>query len=703
MRLFGSPNVEKMKNVCDVKGLIKALRDEKDDVVRQAAEALGQIEAVAAALPLIAALERRRHYDTSDTANARRAVVRALGQIGDVRAVKPLIVAIRTDSLRAEAADALVRIGTPAIEPLVAALRDEDSNVRRAAAGALDKMAWRPGRDESAAAYGIAERQWDKYIGLGAPAVDPLISELRNNDIDTEVSDVGPAVAHALGEIGDVRAVEPLIAAWGYRNRNVGPAVAHALGQIGAVRSVEPLIYWLKRRDEPALQVATAEALVRIGTPAVAPLIAALAESSTARVRLAEVDILSQIGDTRAVAPLITALNDEDINVRLAAADALDKIGWPPAQDPNDAVYWVARKQWEKCITVGTAAVGPLIDALGAGDSIVRQAAGSALAEIGTPAVVPPIAALTDRQPGSATHAGRFSRRDVAGVMYLESEAAEVLVKIGEPVVEALIAVLTDNDSDGSQAAAYASGQSGAARAVETLKARVNHEATRSAVARVLLRLGDLRGLDIIRAGLATKREIDRDDFEAVLQFGTKNRTAVVLFLEEVLKFCKNSYHRGRAAEHLLRLGEHPARKDIVSVILDLLSDKSPCQLQEMVSYVGMDAETVNLGRAALGKDYRTTKEWIGPSLFGGVEERIYYYSNSSVMDAVTELCRRQDIWSSCVLFLVTSKTDVTFELETREAPWSYTASLSCEEEREAARRELGRRGFGNRHPLNEL
>src|SRR5688500_11977735 len=55
-------------------------------------------------------------------------------------------------------------------------------------------------------------------------------------------SSVRKAAAEALGEIKDVRAVEPLIAILQDIDRDVAMAAAEALGEIKDARAVEPLI-----------------------------------------------------------------------------------------------------------------------------------------------------------------------------------------------------------------------------------------------------------------------------------------------------------------------------------------------------------------------------------------------------------------------------------------------------------------------------
>jgi HEAT repeat protein len=166
----------------------------------------------------------------------RQAAASALGQIRDARAVEPLIAALKDQdrAVRRAAAGALVQIGARAVEPLIAALRDDYWAVRRAAAEALGQIG-------------------------DAPAVEPLIAALKDS-----AGAVRRAAAEALGQIGDAPAVEPLIAALmdqGY-NHSVYQAAAGALVQIGAP-AVEPLIAALKDQDR-AVRKAAAKVLVDI-------------------------------------------------------------------------------------------------------------------------------------------------------------------------------------------------------------------------------------------------------------------------------------------------------------------------------------------------------------------------------------------------------------------------------------------------------
>ena len=63
---------------------------------------------------------------------------------------------------------------------------------------------------------------------IGEPAVEPLIAALKDS-----VGDVRRTAAEALGKVGDRRAVEPLIAALKDSDDYVRREAAEALGKIG--------------------------------------------------------------------------------------------------------------------------------------------------------------------------------------------------------------------------------------------------------------------------------------------------------------------------------------------------------------------------------------------------------------------------------------------------------------------------------------
>jgi len=72
-------------------------------------------------------------------------------------------------------------------------------------------------------------------------AVEPLVAALRGEDVE-----VRRTAAWALGEIGDARAVDPLIAALGDEDAEVRRVAARALGEIEDAKATEPLIATLE-------------------------------------------------------------------------------------------------------------------------------------------------------------------------------------------------------------------------------------------------------------------------------------------------------------------------------------------------------------------------------------------------------------------------------------------------------------------------
>jgi HEAT repeat protein len=198
-------------------------------------------------------------------------------------------------------------------------------------------------------------------------AVEPLIAALS----DPEISVRGSA-ATALGAIKDPRALEPLQIAFKTDVKNDNYELANieakALGSLGTP-ALQPLLADLNDKD---LEGSAGLGLVTMGAPAVEPLIALFHSPDPYR-RQRIADWLGEIKDPRAVDPLIAALNDSDADVRKYAALSLGQIkdsravapliallNSPPPRDPN----------------------------LVGGDSNVRNSAAFALGSIGSPEAV---------------------------------------------------------------------------------------------------------------------------------------------------------------------------------------------------------------------------------------------------------------------------------------------------------------------------
>jgi HEAT repeat protein len=217
---------------------ISRLNDKNDELRKQAASQVGNI-----------------------------AVMIAKSNDKDPRAFNALIAAALKDSnfwVRSIAVDWLSKLGTSAVEPFLAALRDTDPQIRANAAWAFSKI-----KDPS--------------------AVEPLIAALQDTDIRVRNN-----ACAALGALGDSRAVEPLIAVLTNPSSGVHTTAAIALGVLRDPRAVEPLIAALKDPGNVT--------------------------------RFTAAHALALIGDSRAVGPLTAALSDPDPLVHPVVVDSLARI-----------------------------------------------------------------------------------------------------------------------------------------------------------------------------------------------------------------------------------------------------------------------------------------------------------------------------------------------------------------------------------------
>ena len=200
----------------------------------------------------------------------------------------------------------------------------------------------------------------ERLIQIGAPAVNSLVKMLNHSYDDTR-----SAACRALGGIGNVRAIGPLVNTLGDKNPFVRREAARALASIGTT-AIEPLITGLKDKSS----------IVRVN--------AAL--------------VLGDIGNVNSIEPLIGLLDDRDVDVKKAAAAALDKMGWKPKNDIEKVHYFIAKaeKNWEVLASLGLIAIGPLCNELRYKYKYecIRINTAKALIKIGKPVVAPLIKML---------------------------------------------------------------------------------------------------------------------------------------------------------------------------------------------------------------------------------------------------------------------------------------------------------------------
>ncbi|WP_214019805.1 HEAT repeat domain-containing protein [Methanoculleus sp.] len=125
---------------------------------------------------------------------------RTLGKIRDARAIPALIRAVEDPQadVRVRAAEALGEMGSDRAKPALAgALNDPCHPVRMEAAWALDRLDWIPQSDLERAGYLIAKEQWNELVRMGRPAISPLIRAL-----EVDYSGVRTGASEALRQLG---------------------------------------------------------------------------------------------------------------------------------------------------------------------------------------------------------------------------------------------------------------------------------------------------------------------------------------------------------------------------------------------------------------------------------------------------------------------------------------------------------------------
>ncbi len=525
------------KAAAAVEQLIACLKDEDSDVRYKAMDALGKLGDARAVEPLIACLKEDpygyRAAHALGVLGDRRAVkpliaclledvnsemaAQALGMLSDARAVEPLIGCLKHKYTgeRASAAEALGKLGDArAVEPLIACLlKDEVEGVQVSVAHALAMLG-------------------------DARAVEPLIACLSKDKHGW----VRECAVRALGNLGDARAVEPITACLkdGYLSAHM--AADETLKKLGSPPDVVGSLM-ARGNDIPEVLLSTVVVLGNLGDArAVEPLITVLTReavkdwpqdwrwlaSGSAEdpwVREAVARVLGKLGDTRAVEPLIALLKEEDLKVHLSAARALERLGYKPATAEARVTFLLAKRDWKQLAQEAPEAVDTLIACLKDDKQWVRRNAAEALGVLGDERAVEPLLVLqeeanyADLQEAASEALGRLRHTENVvkpGPSLIESsiailrdqargnnqpqhpeggrpynEISEKLWRLGEAAVAPLIAWLKDEHVGVRATAAEALGKMGDTRAVEALIACLKDESewVREAAAEALGRL----------------------------------------------------------------------------------------------------------------------------------------------------------------------------------------------------------------------
>lgn len=410
--------------------LIAALEHPDREIRSEAARALGGMGGTQAVEPLIVALK-----DTDKT--VQRQIVQSLGRLGDAKAIQPLVSTLNHSDLKMSrmVIDALRALGAAA--PLLNILEDRTSRVRIDAIRALRRLI--PASSQVVDSLIATLRDPDKHVRYEAAqtlvslyvkdvrVVKILLEGLKNDDKFARQNAI-----NSLRNLGEL-ITEPISAFLRDGDREIQYEVAGLLVGLSWDSSDAVLMAWHR-----VVNVRNCRAAASLGDAAVEPLIATLLYSDDSGLRRDAVEALGELKDARATAPVLTALK-----TALKADDY--------------SMQGVTRKA---LVTLGEAALEPLITTLLNDDSNMRREAARVLREIGaTRAVEPLISALKDGDDGVRKEATRAlgeigdaralgplvaALRDYDTLMSLIT--IESLVKFGEMALPPLVAALKNGD-----------------------------------------------------------------------------------------------------------------------------------------------------------------------------------------------------------------------------------------------------------------
>ncbi len=467
MPLFGPPDIEKLKAKRDVQGLIKALSYEKDSIKdkprktrEEAASTLGEIGGALAVEPLIAALNDGSNFVRWEAAGA-------LGKLGDGRAVIPLSVLLNDDdkAVREHAVYALRKLFTHpgTIELLIAELANGSVYRRRCAAKALsqagDARAVEPLiaalLDEEYTVRMIALEGLEKICNLYNPANLALLKQLQQEGLESICI---PFSQQGQIKIENKSTVESLFAAL-RGDQEMRGRVSELMEKV-IFLDCSPFIpalrdaYWIVRQTaagvlerqgwKPVTDADKAWFWAAKGDWVRSAALSNLTEELLIKQfayaypdeRQAVVEGLGKIGSSQAVESLFTLLiNIPDM--RRQVVNELDRLGWKSDSNTHQAWYWIAKGQVEGCIPLGKAAVDPLLTVLDERQTENPESICYALGQIGAAQAVEPLIRLLRHKRGSLRKAaasalvslyqqGRLTKEEKSQILLEEREITQI-------------------------------------------------------------------------------------------------------------------------------------------------------------------------------------------------------------------------------------------------------------------------------------
>ncbi len=327
-----------------VQPMIRLMKVTKNPYVERAAvRALGDLKAKDAVDELVAILEDKDAHKT-----IRANVVYTLGEIGDPKVVPMLVKALYQEKafFFAHADLALTKIGEPAVDLLIQTMQGKNKDIKRMLEGNVEVL------------KGALEANAAQVLGdIGDPrAIEPLL-EMVDKVSKWESANkliVMVRLIAALGDIGEQKAVKPMLKYLDTEFWDVSTVVCTALIFVGD-RSVLPELFKYARdgKRHPRVRVPMIEAIGNLGTdenlPELEKMQAEIKDRTLSPVIAKSVKRLKVYAECKQnVDCWIGKLKSSEPEVREKAAYELGQLKDPKAIDPlialiddnNELVRW---------------------------------------------------------------------------------------------------------------------------------------------------------------------------------------------------------------------------------------------------------------------------------------------------------------------------------------------------------------------------
>ena len=408
-----------------------------------------------------------------------------------------------------------------------------------------------------------------------------------------ELKDIREVAATALGEIGAVEAVRPLVNCLTSEHPQLKFIAARSLGKISSEEAVIPLIKLLEEENED-LRYVTLEALGKIGSPTALKAASAFLKSRNNDLRFIACEAIGSIADPKSVSVVIPMLKDPEFEVRLKAIEALGKMASTQA---CDHLLVVLSEENERVRTATIQALGriknanavePLIDIYQVSNPQLKEKIIWALGEIGDGKAVEPLLKLANSFDSKQTtlaleafskikssKAGRYvlsilEKHDQALVL----KAIEALGEIGEKTTAGNLIKFFDSPEPVQKiAAAKALGKIGNPIAIEALVKRLI-DSERDVRLAAIEALGKIKGLAAIDPLIISLSEQDSQVIEkaewAICEMGE-------IAVEALTKAIQNDSNKNILPSLVKILGRIGSIRSIFPLlkVLDSSKDKS--------------------------------------------------------------------------------------------------------------------------------